>query len=265
MKIVSWNVRRANSKSDVWDVFSKLNPDIALLQEVTNFSPEIQSKYKIIFENAIAKTCKPQKFGTAILTKGEITEEIKLKSEYDWVNNERELFYGNLLCYKIRLSDAKSFNVISVYSPAWPIDEKRIKGIDISSVKLEKNSQLWHTEILWSCLKNTIPKTEHQWIVGGDFNSSETFDYLWSGGPRGCKDLLDRMNALGLIECLRHYQGVLTPTFKNPKGGKILHQLDHIYVSETLIPDLTSSNVGDKNVIFENSLSDHLPVIAFLK
>jgi len=262
MKIVSWNVRRANSKSDVWDVFSKLNPDIALLQEVTNFSPEIQSKYKIIFENAIAKTCKPQKFGTAILTKGEITEEIKLKSEYDWVNNERELFYGNLLCYKIRLSDAKSFNVISVYSPAWPIDEKRIKGIDISSVKLESDPQLWLTEILWSCLKNTIPKTEHQWIVGGDFNSSETLTGKWGTGS---KEIIDRMNALGLIECLRHYQGVLTPTFKNPKGGKILHQLDHIYVSETLIPDLTSSNVGDKNVIFENSLSDHLPVIAFLK
>tara|TARA_Y100000590_G_scaffold283456_1_gene318868 strand:- start:16 stop:213 length:198 start_codon:yes stop_codon:yes gene_type:complete len=64
---------------------------------------------------------------------------------------------------------------------------------------------------------------------------------------------------------LKTLPGVLTPTFKNLKGGKILHQLDHIYVSETLIPDLTSSNVGDKNVVFENSLSDHLPVIAFLK
>ena len=92
MKIVSWNVRRANSKSDVWDFFSELNPDIALLQEVTNFSPEIQSKYKIIFENAIAKTCKPQKFGTAILTKGEITEEIKLKSVC-WFGEGEELPY----------------------------------------------------------------------------------------------------------------------------------------------------------------------------
>ena len=63
---------------------------------------------------------------------------------------------------------------------------------------------MWATEIIWSALKNTISNKE-QWIVGGDYNSSETFDKDWQDkhgikfGIRssGNKEILNRMHRLG--------------------------------------------------------------------
>ena len=99
-------------------------------------------------------------------------------------------------------------------------------------------------------------------MVAGDFNSSVTFDYLWKGGPRGNQEIIDRMNALGLIECLKSSTGNLTPTFRNPKGGKIIHQIDHMYVSNALHLSLSKSYAGNDLMIFEKSMSDHLPIIS---
>ena len=104
--------------------------------------------------------------------------------------------------------------------------------------------------------------SSRQWIVGGDFNSSETFDYLWKDGPtRGNGEVLDRINALGLTERLREYPGQLTPTFKNTRGGKVVHQLDHMFVSGNLKQLLKQCILGDASKVFGDSISDHLPVI----
>ena len=48
------------------------------------------------------------------------------------------------------------------------------------------------------------------------------------------------MNALGLTECLRAHNGQLTPTFKNSRRGKIIHQLDHLFVSDCWQPAICS-------------------------
>ncbi len=40
------------------------------------------------------------------------------------------------------------------------------------------------------------------------------------------------MKGLGMTECLRFHNGRCTPTFKNPRDGEIIHQLDHLFVSE---------------------------------
>lgn len=93
-------------------------------------------------------------------------------------------------------------------------------------------------------------------------NSSPTFDYLWKGGPHGNQEVLDRMNALELVECLFHSKGVLTPTFKNATDKKVIHQIDHLFVSADLISNLGFCETGNAQHIFENSLSDHLPIIA---
>ena len=42
---------------------------------------------------------------------------------------------------------------------------------------------------------------EEPFIVAGDLNSSETFDYLWHGDPSGNREIMDRMNALGFYDC----------------------------------------------------------------
>lgn len=177
------------------------------------------------------------------------------------MNDELRRFEGNLVAAEVALESGERFKVMSVYCPAWPVDPERLQGVDVSAVKLENNPDMWCTELMWAALCNErldgVP-----WIVGGDLNSSPTFDWMWADGPRGNKEVQQRMDKLGFVECLRHAEGCLTPTFRNPKGGKIIHQLDHLYVPKALIERLTACSVGDPKEVFDKSLSDHLPILA---
>jgi exonuclease III len=269
MKVITWNLRRASKENPVWDLILKLKPDIVLLQEVGSIPAEITSVFDVLSRVATNKTGDPQKFRTAVLVKGKIIQEINLKSEFDWVNKELEFFKGNFIACNIQLENKENFNVVSVYSPAWTVGKDRLKGIDVSKVKLTSNNEIWASEIIWTALKSANLNNK-PWIVGGDYNSSETFDrdyQLNNGGltggliSDGNKEIRDRMYALGFKECLREYKGRLMPTFKNI-SGEIVHQLDHLYVSNKLYTNLKKCTVGEKSVIFDKGLSDHLPIIA---
>lgn len=261
MRVISWNIRKAAESSLAWKILTDLDPDVALLQEVSNIPKNIKELFDIKFHKAIGKTGKSQQFGTAIFVKGKIINELPLSSEYDWVNQELQHFAGNLVSYIVKPTRGPMLNIISVYGPAWPINTSKYQGIDIATVKLKNNPKLWVTEILWSALKNAN-LADVPWIVGGDFNSSETFDYTFSSGNR---EILDRMEALGFTECLRKYNGKLTPTFKNPRDGKIIHQIDHMFVTGSLFSILKNCTIGDKLTFFGESVSDHLPIIADFK
>ena len=271
MRIITWNLHGANKDSGVWKILLELEPDILLLQEVGSVPDKIRKSFDVLSKVAIYKTGRPQRFNTAVLVKGKIIEEINLKSNYEWVNNELNFFKGNFIACKVELQNHKKLNVVSVYSPAWPVDKNRIKKIDVSQVKLTKNPKVWATEIIWSALKNTISKNE-QWIVGGDYNSSETFDRDYQlkhgikGGlvSEGNKEIRNRMYALGFKECLLEYNGKLTPTYKHT-NKKIMHQIDHLYVSDNIFLRIEKCTVGEQSIIFGKLLSDHLPIIADFK
>jgi exonuclease III len=260
MRIVSWNLRRANELSPAWKILANLNPDIALLQEVSSIPQNIKNIFTdgIKFRKTISKNGKPQQFGTAIFTKGKILDELILSSEYEWVNRELNNFRGNLLSYTVQILKYVKFNIVSVHSPAWRIITSQYKDTEVEKIKLKQNSNLWVTEILWSALKNAN-LNETNWIVGGDLNCSETFDLTFSSGNR---EILDRLEELGFIECLKSYNGKLTPTFKNPRDGKVIHQIDHLFVTKSLFSKLINCTVGDESIIFGGSVSDHLPIIA---
>lgn len=261
MKVVSWNIRKSKFNSLVWKVLSDISPDLILLQEVIDIPIHFRKEYNIEFKQALTKRGFTQKFGTAILVKGKIHSTLHLISNHDWVNQELKSFTGNLIASVIQIENQEPINVVSVYSPAWPVSAERLIGIDVSDIKLKQNSKVWCTELLWSALKNSSISINSNWIIGGDFNSSETFDYMWKGGPSGNKEIIDRMYSLGLTECLKTFTGKLTPTFKNPKGGKVIHQIDHLYISNSLYKNVRHCSTGDADIIFGNSLSDHLPII----
>ena len=86
MRVVTWNVRRATANSPVWTMLLEIAPDTALLQEVGEFPREMTLGFDVRLEYAIKKTDHPQKFGTAVLVRGQIIEELCLVSEHDWVN-----------------------------------------------------------------------------------------------------------------------------------------------------------------------------------
>jgi exonuclease III len=269
MRVITWNVRGAKEESRVWDLALGFQSDILLLQEVGGIPEKITRVYSVLSRPAATKKGGLQRFSTAVLVKGMSIREISLRSEYNWVNRELEFFKGNFISCVVKPPNEEPLNVVSVYCPAWWIDKNRLKGIDTSAVKLKENPKVWATEIIWSALKNTVSNNE-KWMVGGDYNSSETFDREWQdkNGVRfglrssGNKEILDRMENMGFIECLRaSHEGRIVPTFRHSRE-MIAHQLDKLFVTRELYSRLKSCDVGDQEEIFAKSLSDHLPIIA---
>lgn len=263
MRLVVWNMRRASPGSAAWDYLLALDPDIALLQEVGGLPEGVTGLYYCASSRPKSKAGKPQRFENVIVSRLPLQNGLSLTSDIDWVQRELEVFSGNIQTAAV-LASGQRVNLINLYSPAWPVKASRLENEDVSSVKLSLNPDVWCTDLVWEALRKTEDAFAHPLIVGGDFNSSETFDYLWSGGPRGNLETIERFNALGLTEALRGKAKVLAPTFRNPKGGKVIHQLDHLYLTKDLWRTCSHCRVGEQDDVFSKGLSDHLPIIAEL-
>lgn len=260
MKVVCWNMRRATAASAAWDYLLELNPDLALLQEVSSIPPGVSSAYATLSATSPTKSGGRQRFSTVILARAPEVEPFQLTSDIDWVQEELARFSGNLLACRTEVCNLP-LTVVSVHSPAWPIDAERLAPHDVSVIKLKQNPRLWVTELLWAAVRDR--DRDEAWLVGGDLNASETFDTMWRGGPRGNRELLDRMEAAGFTEVLRHCNGgEITPTFRNTGDGRVIHQIDHLFVAERLLPRLENCVVGEAERVLATGLSDHLPIIA---
>jgi hypothetical protein len=238
-----------------------LDPDIALLQEVGALPESVLAAYEWRGQAAVGKTGRAQSFQTGILSRYRFGERVHLCNSEDWVAAELAGFAGNLVAYEILPSEGATVTAVSVYSPAWPVARTRLAGIDTSRVQLTQNRDVWVSDVLWASLLPSGLTERGNWIIGGDFNLSETFD-LWSGGPRGNAEYLDRMRQLGLVECLRDTARALTPTFRNPSGGAIKHQIDHLFVTSALAGRLSACRTGELERVFGSGLSDHLRIVA---
>ena len=260
-RIVTWNCRRATMVSGVWDYLLEMDPDVALLQEVGSIPEKVYSIYDCQMSRATSKVGSPQPFSTALLVKGRIGNKLSLPSHEKWIEEELQRFSGNLVAFEILPNNGPPIKAISVYGPAWPVDRQRLSVRDVTGVRLTLNRDVYVMDLLWSSLKYQRQELDQPWIIGGDFNLSETFD-LWQVKPRGNREYLDRMRELGLIECLRQSKGILTPTFRNPRGGEFKHQMDHVFVSPVLAERLVACDTGSFDRVFNAKLSDHLPIVA---
>ena len=234
-----------------------------MLQEVGRIPDHVTRAYASATGTASDYDGRPLSFNTALLVKGTIDGDLELSSPVEWVARELQFFRGNFVSMRVTLSGGARFGVISVYIPAFPIDKSRLAGIDTKGIQLEHNRKVWVTEILWASLKAMNIRNTDRLIVGGDFNSSETFDTMWGKKPRGNLEIIQRMNALGLYDSLRSHQGQLTPTFRSRTGSPI-HQIDHMYMTTALLKQLTQCEVGSAVRVFgvKPTLSDHLPIVA---
>jgi exonuclease III len=260
MKVISWNCHCATAKSELWNYLTDQKPDIALLQEVVSMPKVIAETFDVLEMTPVTESGNSQRFKTVILVGGKIRESIDLKVGRDWIDAELEHFKGNLIARRITLSDSTELNVVNLYSPAWCVSEERLKPYDVSDVQLKLSKNVWVADLLWTSLKTKLKEIPGEWIIGGDFNLSETFDSR-AGGPRGNREFLDRMAALGLTECLRQYQTRLTPTFRNANNRNVLHQIDHLFVTAGLASQINQCSTGATTEIFDHNLSDHLPII----
>ncbi len=259
MRVVSWNCKGATKENKIWNYLQNLSPDILLLQEVTSFPLWIEENYSFNYKKSITKNYNKQKFGNLLAYKGKYIKECNLTVDLMWVNDEIKKFKGNMSTSVINFKGI-ILNLICIYSPAWHLNKSLLKQENIDSVKLSQSKNLWLADLLWFALKSNV-KSESYYIVGGDYNLSVTFD-SWQKKPRGNQEYLDRMKNIGFIECLKEFNCKLVPTFKNSSNGKIIHQMDHLFVIQSLYSKLNNCHLGDADVIFKNNLSDHLPIIA---
>ena len=98
-----------------------------------------------------------------------------LCSSHEWIDRALTLFRGNLLACRLEVKGQTPLTVVSVYSPAWSISRERLAESDVSELSTKCTGELWCSDILWAGLREVIDVSK-TWVVGGDFNSSETFD-----------------------------------------------------------------------------------------
>ena len=89
-------------------------------------------------------------FQTVILSKWTINKKPFLASEFEWVNKIHSERYGWIIECEIVNDAGVRFRVVSVHSPFFCVPRESLTVVDISSIKLKNNPDIWFTEILWS-------------------------------------------------------------------------------------------------------------------
>jgi len=159
VRVLCWNVRRAGQRSGVWPLLAELDPDVALLQEVTAVPRQVEDTYSVLTAHPSGRSGSPQSFKTVILAKSGLSAGPVLECAAPWANEEMIRLAGNFLSAATVLKGQR-LNLVSAYSPAWPIDEARLEGVDLGNVRLPGNPSVWATELLWLSLTNTLMKTD---------------------------------------------------------------------------------------------------------
>lgn len=260
MKLLTWNVNRAvESRTGLWEMVHREDADIILLQEVNRIPESILNQYQCHQIRPRYFDCKNALYSTAVLAKGSIDSAPYLKSELECVNKIHKEKCGWIVECKITLTSGERFVVVAVHVIPSPIPRTLLTDIDVSSIKLTNNSELWFTEILWSLLRFSGISDDANWIVGGDFNTSIRLDVPKN---RGNREIVDRLVSLGLTDCLSHYHQGTVATYLNV--NKVFeHQLDYCFVNAPMRERLIRSRVPKREDVFDLQprLSDHLPVV----
>ena len=102
-RIVAWNCRGASLKSAAWTYLLELDPDVALLQEVTAVPASVLGAYAWAGAPAVKLSGLPQRFQTGVLVKGDIVGDVALPAPNGWVARELEFFRGNFVAKQLRL------------------------------------------------------------------------------------------------------------------------------------------------------------------
>lgn len=260
LKVITWNVNKAaESRHGAWEMIEREDADIVLLQEVNKIPWRIRNRYQCHWMVPRYSDGSPAPSATAVLSKGSIDATPYLESDLEWVDRIHTEGRGWIVACKTTLDSGERFRVVSVYSPAFPIPEDQWADADASEVRLRNSPDLWFTEILWALLRRADISDDANWIVGGDFNSSVLFDVPRDTGNR---EIIERLNALGLTDCLSHSRGRPVPTYQHPRK-MVDHQLDYCYVNDPMLKRLRRARVPSHEEVFDPTprLSDHLPIV----
>jgi exonuclease III len=260
MKVVVWNVKQATSEAeDTWSALLGLDPDVALLQEVGGVPDSLLNTHRFIGFHAETKGGGKQRFQTGILLRGGKATPVKLISEDDALQQALDAYAGNLVHVRWERGTGDVWQWVSCYSPAWPLfSAPQELPRAIRAFKSSWSDDLWLTDILHRYLQEHVRGRgdRDRWGVAGDFNSATTFS--WEKGQN--QEVVDNLAAAGLVDAVSASAGGPVPTFRHSRGS-IQHQLDYLYLSAAARVGLEECRVMDGMGVFEQHLSDHLPIL----
>ena len=294
MRVLTWDMFNASSSPGAessakkWKSFLDLSPDVAMLQKVNGVPDAVSERYHVEHVPALWRDGSKARFGTAMLAEKSdwtIGSEVTWKSEHDWVNRIQDRFSGWLVGRQIENRSGDRYMAVSVHSRAKPLWCKECKeyekgrsafckmpalceildGVDVTPVKLRHQppGQLWFVDILWSLLRGaTTGDGASKWIVAGNFTSSRLFD---KPKNRGNGEVIAKLNALGLLDCVFQHYGEREPTYWAFGEKKMqqppVHQLDYVFVSAPVLARLRDVALGGGLPEEDKWRSDHLPVV----
>lgn len=266
MRIVSWNMAHRANHGEAWGwLMGSLNPkpDIILAQEC--FEPKKLPKgYNALWEYAYPNS--RQQWGTALVTSLPMKASPLLDLD-DWLSKlptkESEALGcgsysgGWVAAAEIELPSIGVGLVASVHNPSQPFQRERLRGIDISEMKLQKSKDLWLLDVLFYFLKKRLGTPL---LVGGDFNYSRLLDQPYE---RGNNEFFDRIEREGFQ---RLHKGQPThptkdvQTFFRKRGRP--HQLDYLYADASIAKRVRSCWVVSYKEV--EAFSDHAPLVVDL-
>jgi endonuclease/exonuclease/phosphatase family metal-dependent hydrolase len=267
VRVVTWNMafwsyRRAHDRAWGW-LLDTVKPDVALVQECVVPDWVRSRGLSVHWERAYLEG--KQDWGTGIVAQGPL-KPARLPALDSWLADLPPSVPGRGGLRGIHRADgwlASASTIVpslgptvfhSVHSPSYPIEPKRLDGIDIGGMKLKNNPDLWFTDVLFTFLKKQLDHV----LVGGDFNASRLLDRTL--GERGNKEFFDRIASEGFVSLHRKFHDMDEQTFF--KKGKGRHQLDYLYGDAKVAAQARSCCVVPYEEVRE--YSDHAPLVVEL-
>jgi exonuclease III len=262
MRVVTWNMaywthRRHHEAAWRW-ALDELKPDVLLVQEAV--IPEwVRARFKVHWTRSYEDG--QQTWGTGLVTVFPF-EPARVPALDEWFRSvpsgisdkptKAGIYQADnwFSCAHVELPGVGRTLVGSVHSPAFPIEKSRLRGIDVSPMKLKKNPDLWFLDVLFHFLR---PMLGQKFIVGGDFNASRLLDTTL--GERGNNEFFDRVHDEGFVSLHRRFHDADERTYF--KAGKAPHQLDYLYADVPAAAGCRACKVQHCG-----EFSDHAPLVA---
>lgn len=229
--ISTWNMcywQHRNNFSKSWNyLFSKINPDIALVQEAVP-----PTKLRALSNFIWDEIGKNRKWGSGIFSRFPI-EKVEFDNSYP----------GAVVVGEVSLPNKSKITAISIH------------------VLLEHRYSIIPLHRIFSDLTRLLEgrRGKRVIIIGGDFNASIQFDRQQKGESH--RILFERVENFGLLNCIKKFHAQPVQTYRH-KTSNEQWQLDYLFLSEKLESKLKNCLVIEDSKIL--NLSDHNPVIAQL-
>jgi endonuclease/exonuclease/phosphatase family metal-dependent hydrolase len=253
MRVVVWNVA---NKPAALDALGSLEPDIALLNEASP-PPTARGIWR---EATVGRDSKRRPWSVAVLSPHPVSEITDARPS--WRGSERNVPFvcsrpGSWIAASVEVASGVDVTAVSLYGP---LDEFSDASVHRSLSEL-------------SPLVDD-PRYQQHVLIGGDLNT-------WTGWPASepalARDinLLQRFEALGLVECLaaKRPPGRLqdctctlgddcthTRTRLDPRFPNTPYQIDYLWASAPLASRLSACRVLATGEWF--AISDHAPIVA---